>query len=96
MSRRTILRLILARTKVGAISGRIPAVKKAYAKYALWRRDHTGIFSGMYGTYEEARADIPAQSLLRSADAARWRWVGSASDAASERPACSDRSSVTR
>jgi putative methyltransferase (TIGR04325 family) len=57
---RTIVRLCLARTRIGGALGYVPLVRGVYARYALSRRHHPGIFSGVYASYDAALADIPS------------------------------------
>ena len=53
----------LANTRMAGWLGRIPFVEAAYGRYALFRTNHTGLFYGVYGSYEEALAAIPPSRL---------------------------------
>ena len=50
---------VLANTRAAGWLGRIPFVEAAYGRNALFRTNHTGLFYGVYGSYEEAIAAIP-------------------------------------
>jgi putative methyltransferase (TIGR04325 family) len=65
----------LANSRLGGWLGRIPFVEAAYGRKALARTDHTGLFYGVYKSYEEALADIPKSRLAgwdNSASASIW------------------------
>jgi putative methyltransferase (TIGR04325 family) len=60
MSARSLLRLLLARTSAGAALARIPGLSAAYGRSAFRRTDHGGLQVGVFATYPEAAAAIPA------------------------------------
>ena len=60
---RKVLEIVLARTPVGRWLGAIPFLPSLYAKLVLARRDHTGLYTGLYPTYAAAVADIPPSRL---------------------------------
>jgi putative methyltransferase (TIGR04325 family) len=53
----------LANSSVGGWLGRVPFVEAAYGRYTLNRTDHANLFHGIYESYEEALANIPASRL---------------------------------
>jgi putative methyltransferase (TIGR04325 family) len=53
----------LANSRVGGWLGRVPFIEAAYGRIALTRKDHTGLFFGIYDSYGEALADIPPSRL---------------------------------
>ena len=53
----------LANSRVGGWLGRIPFIEAAYGRIAFTRKDHTGLFFGIYDSYAEALADIPPSRL---------------------------------
>jgi putative methyltransferase (TIGR04325 family) len=59
MSLQSIVKVALAHTVIGDALRYAPGLEHAYARYALARRDHPGIFSGLYASYDEAFAAIP-------------------------------------
>jgi putative methyltransferase (TIGR04325 family) len=54
-----LFKVAVARTAIGKVVGRIPFVEKGYARHALWRSDHAGLFTGVYDSYAAAHRDIP-------------------------------------
>jgi putative methyltransferase (TIGR04325 family) len=54
-----LFKIAVAQTPIGKVFGRIPFVEKGYARHALWRRDHSGLFTGVYDSYAAAHQDIP-------------------------------------
>jgi putative methyltransferase (TIGR04325 family) len=59
MSWNPIFKVALARTPIGRALGYVPLLEKAYARHALRRVDHGGLFSGVYDSYASAWQDIP-------------------------------------
>jgi putative methyltransferase (TIGR04325 family) len=59
----TFIKVGLADTFIGDCIGRIPFIKTAYKRSALFRRNHSGLFYGVYDSYEQALADIPASCV---------------------------------
>src|SRR2546421_7618724 len=60
MSWKAMAKLAVARTAIGGVLGRLPLMEKAYARRALWRTDHAGLFMGVYDSYAAAAREIPA------------------------------------
>jgi putative methyltransferase (TIGR04325 family) len=58
-----LIKEALSETRVGGWLGRIPFVEAAYGRNALFRTNHTGLFYGVYRSYEEALAAIPPSRL---------------------------------
>lgn len=56
--------ITLARLGVGRAFAAIPLFRRLYTKRILERRDHTGLYSGVYRTYAEALADVPPNRLV--------------------------------
>jgi putative methyltransferase (TIGR04325 family) len=54
-----LFKIAVAQTPIGKVFGRIPFIEKGYARHALWRRDHSGLFTGVYDSYAAAHQDIP-------------------------------------
>src|SRR5579864_909924 len=53
------LEILLGRLPTGRWARAIPGLSRVYARRVLARRDHTGLYSGVYGSYQAALADIP-------------------------------------
>ncbi|MEY2632674.1 MAG: hypothetical protein RIR00_1328 [Pseudomonadota bacterium] len=60
LSKTAFAKLMLSRTALGRWCRRLPGLEARYARWALARRDHPGIFSGVYPDYASAAAAIPA------------------------------------
>ncbi len=60
---RKVIEILLARLPTGRILGKLPLLPRLYARAVFARRDHTGLFMGVYGSYAEAYAAIPASRL---------------------------------
>jgi putative methyltransferase (TIGR04325 family) len=54
-----LFKIAVAQTPIGRVLGRIPFVKKGYARHALRRTDNGGLFTGVYDSYAAAHRDIP-------------------------------------
>jgi len=54
------LEILLGRLPSGRWARALPGLSGMYAGRVMARRDHTGIYSGIYPTYEAAMAAIPA------------------------------------
>ncbi|WP_374309008.1 methyltransferase, TIGR04325 family [Methylocella sp.] len=77
MSFNVLAKKALGATGVGAALRRAPFAEAAYRRYALGRRDHPGLYYGVYASYDEALADIPADRREGwDNDAAAELWVG--------------------
>jgi putative methyltransferase (TIGR04325 family) len=50
---------VLSDTRVGGWLGRVPFVEATYGRNALFRTNHTALYYGIYGSYDEALAAIP-------------------------------------
>jgi putative methyltransferase (TIGR04325 family) len=50
---------VLSDTRVGGWLGRVPFVEAVYGRNALFRTNHTALYYGIYGSYDEALAAIP-------------------------------------
>ena len=71
----TFIKVGLGDTFIGDWIGRVPFVKAAYKRSALFRRDHSGLFYGVYESYEQALADIPPSRVAgwdNEASASMW------------------------
>ena len=55
--------IVLARLSIGSAFASLPLFRRAYTKLVMRRRDHTGLFSGIYRSHDEALADIPTSRL---------------------------------
>jgi putative methyltransferase (TIGR04325 family) len=55
--------ILLARLPLGRLLGSLPFVKRWYTGLVMARRDHTGLYSGLYESYAQALADIPPSRL---------------------------------
>jgi putative methyltransferase (TIGR04325 family) len=55
-----MVKVAVARTAVGGVLGHVPLVERAYARRALRRTDHVGLFAGVYDSYAAAEREIPA------------------------------------
>jgi putative methyltransferase (TIGR04325 family) len=55
----TLAKILLCRTVVGPVLRRVPLVEAAYGRYTLKRKDHGGLFIGVFSTYEGAISHIP-------------------------------------
>ncbi|MGO8717856.1 MAG: methyltransferase, TIGR04325 family [Acidobacteriaceae bacterium] len=55
----SLAKLLLCRTRVGSACRKLPGVERAFEKYTFARKNETGIFAGVFSTYEEARGHIP-------------------------------------
>jgi putative methyltransferase (TIGR04325 family) len=55
--------IILGRLPTGRLFARVPLVRRLYTRGLMARRDHTGLHSGIYGSYREALADVPPSRL---------------------------------
>jgi putative methyltransferase (TIGR04325 family) len=53
------LEILLGRMPTGRWARAVPGLPRYYARRVLERRDHTGLYSGIYPTYGAAMADIP-------------------------------------
>src|SRR5262249_54514905 len=53
------LEIVLGRLAPGRWARAVPGLSRFYAQRMMARRDHTGLHSGIYGSYEAALADIP-------------------------------------
>jgi putative methyltransferase (TIGR04325 family) len=53
------LEILLGRLPTGRWARAVPGLSRLYARRVLARRDHTGLHSGIYPSYEAALADIP-------------------------------------
>ncbi|WP_051952485.1 TIGR04325 family methyltransferase [Methylocapsa aurea] len=60
MNARSFAKVVLGDTVVGAWIGRAPFLERAYKHWAMSRRDSSGLYYGVYNTYEEAFADLPS------------------------------------
>jgi putative methyltransferase (TIGR04325 family) len=68
--------VVLARLPIGGAFAALPFFRKAYTARLLARRDHTGLHSGIYGSYQEALAHIPEARLAGwDHEAAAQLWV---------------------
>ena len=63
MSLQRFFKLGLGDTFIGSALGKVPFVESLYRRSALFRRDHSGLFYGVYASYDEACADIPKSRL---------------------------------
>lgn len=61
MRRSGLVRFALAKTTLGRLARRVPGLSGWYSRRALARRDHPGLFVGVYSGYPEALKAIPAQ-----------------------------------
>jgi len=59
MSLQRLAKVALGATFIGGWLGRAPFIEAAYKRSALFRRDHSGLFYGVYDNFEAALADIP-------------------------------------
>jgi putative methyltransferase (TIGR04325 family) len=57
------LEILLGRLPTGRWARAVPGLSRFYARRVMARRDHTGLHSGIYPSYEAALADIPASRL---------------------------------
>jgi putative methyltransferase (TIGR04325 family) len=57
------LEILLGRLPPGRWARAIPGLPALYARHMMSRRDHTGLHSGVYPSYEAALADIPKSRL---------------------------------
>jgi putative methyltransferase (TIGR04325 family) len=55
--------ILLARLPVGRVLGALPFFRRYYKGLVMARTDHTGLYFGIYGSYAEALADVPASRL---------------------------------
>ena len=60
---RKIIDVVLGRLPTGRILAKVPLLPRFYTRLLMARRDHTGLHSGIYGSYREALAAIPASRL---------------------------------
>jgi putative methyltransferase (TIGR04325 family) len=60
---RKALEILLARLPTGTVLGALPGLPHYYAGRVLARRDHTGLYSGIYRSYAEALAAVPKTRL---------------------------------
>jgi putative methyltransferase (TIGR04325 family) len=60
---RKALEIILARLRIGATLGALPYLNRRYTRAVMARRDHTGLYAGVFETYAEALAAIPPSRL---------------------------------
>lgn len=54
------LEILLGRLPTGRWARAIPGLSRFYAGRVMARRDHTGLYSGIYDSYAAAMADVPA------------------------------------
>jgi putative methyltransferase (TIGR04325 family) len=57
------LEILLGRLPPGRWARAVPGLEALYARHVMARRDHTGLHSGVYPSYEAALADIPPSRL---------------------------------
>jgi putative methyltransferase (TIGR04325 family) len=55
--------IFLGRLPTGRILARVPFLRSLYTRGLMARRDHTGLHSGIYGSYQEALAAVPPSRL---------------------------------
>lgn len=55
----TLAKILLCRTAVGPVLSKVPLVRPGYERYTLKRKDHGGLFIGVFPTYEGAIRHIP-------------------------------------
>jgi putative methyltransferase (TIGR04325 family) len=60
---RKAMEILLARLPTGRVLGALPWFPRYYAGRVMARRDHTGLYSGIYGSYADALADVPKSRL---------------------------------
>jgi putative methyltransferase (TIGR04325 family) len=53
------LEILLGRLPTGRWARAVPGLPRYYARQVMARRDHTGLYSGIYPTYEAALAAVP-------------------------------------
>jgi putative methyltransferase (TIGR04325 family) len=54
------LEILLGRLSMGRWARAVPGLSRFYAGRVMARRDHTGLYSGIYNSYAAAMADVPA------------------------------------
>jgi putative methyltransferase (TIGR04325 family) len=54
------LEILLGRLPTGRWARALPGLSRFYADRVMARRDHTGLYSGIYPSYASAMADVPA------------------------------------
>jgi len=55
--------ILLARLPTGRWLAKVPGFRRYYVGLIMARTDHTGLHSGVYGSYAEAMADVPPSRL---------------------------------
>jgi putative methyltransferase (TIGR04325 family) len=60
---RKSIEIVLARLGLGRWLGMLPFLRRGYTRLVMARRDHTGLYSGVYRSYAEAIADVPPTRL---------------------------------
>lgn len=60
---RKLMLILLARLPTGRWLAKLPGFRRHYVGRILARRDHTGLHTGVYDSYEAALADIPPSRL---------------------------------
>lgn len=59
MSLSSLAKLLLCRTRVGTACKKLPWAERGVERYTLSRKNETGMFTGVFSTYEEAQSHIP-------------------------------------
>ncbi|HVC91676.1 MAG TPA: methyltransferase, TIGR04325 family [Acidobacteriaceae bacterium] len=59
MSLTSLAKILLCRTRVGTACKMLPWAERGVERYTLSRKNETGIFTGVFSTYEEAQSHIP-------------------------------------
>lgn len=57
------MEILLGRLPTGRWARAVPGFTRFYRNRVMTRRDHTGLYSGIYPSYEAAMADIPSSRL---------------------------------
>ncbi|WP_395666223.1 TIGR04325 family methyltransferase [Methylocella sp.] len=76
MSLQRVFKTALGASEIGGLFARLPFARPLYKRYALNRRDHPGLFCGVYASYDDAEAQVAPERRGWDSAAAAGLWTG--------------------